>query len=280
MDISVDRGIKMWQQVVTILTSYGLDVVGALVTLIVGWIIAGRVQALVRRGLGRLPRFDPTLTSFFGNLARYVVIAVTIMAVLDQFGVETASLLAVFGAAGLAIGLALQGTLSNVAAGVMLLIFRPFKIGDYIEAAGLAGTVSAINLFITELTTPDNVQITAPNGQLWGAAVKNYSHHATRRVELVIGIAYEDDIDQALAAAAAVIEAEPSALSDPEPTLVVGELADSSVNLIIRVWCKNEDYCSMRSALIKAIKERNDQDGISIPFPQRSVHLVQTAAGA
>jgi small conductance mechanosensitive channel len=195
MDISVSRGVELWQQVVTILTTYGLDVVGALVTLIIGWIIAGRIKALVHRALGRVPRFDPTLTSFFGSLARYVVIAVTIVAVLDQFGVETASLLAVLGAAGLAIGLALQGTLSNVAAGVMLLTFRPFKIGDYVEAAGLAGTVTSINLFITEMTTPDNVQIIAPNGQMWGAAVKNYSHHATRRVELVIGIAYEDDID-------------------------------------------------------------------------------------
>ncbi len=280
MDISVSRGVELWGQVVTILTTYGLDVVGALVTLIIGWIIAGRVKALVHRALGRVPRFDPTLTSFFGSLARYVVIAVTIVAVLDQFGVETASLLAVLGAAGLAIGLALQGTLSNVAAGVMLLIFRPFKIGDYVEAAGLAGTVSAINLFITELTTPDNVQITAPNGQLWGAAVKNYSVHPTRRIELVVGIAYEDDIDSAIAAAGAVIEAEPNALHDPQPTIVVGELADSSVNLIIHAWSNRADYWSTRCALIKAIKERFDQDGISIPFPQRSVHLVQTAARA
>ena len=167
MDISVDRGVELWGQVLTVLATYGLDVVGALVTLIIGWIIAGRVSALVRRGLGRLPRFDPTLTSFFGNLARYVVIAVTIIAVLDQFGVETASLLAVFGAAGLAIGLALQGTLSNAAAGVMLLIFRPFKIGDYVEAAGIAGTVAAINLFVTELTTPTTCRSPRPTASCW-----------------------------------------------------------------------------------------------------------------
>lgn len=279
MEISVERGVELWEQVVTILTTYGLDVVGALITLIVGWIIAGRVQSLLRRWLGRMPRFDPTLTAFFSSLARYLVIAVTIMAVLDQFGVQTASLLAVFGAAGLAIGLALQGTLSNVAAGVMLLIFRPFKVGDYIEAAGLGGTVSAINLFITELTTPDNVQITAPNGQLWGAAVRNYSHHATRRVDLLIGIAYEDDIDRAIAATHAVIEADSRSLADPEPLVVVGELGDSSVNLIVRVWVNSADYWDTKFALLKTIKERFDAEGISIPYPQRTVHMVQPAAG-
>ena len=219
MQVSVQDGIELWEQVVAILTSYGLDVVGAIVTLIIGWIIAGRTQALVRRLLGRIPRIDHTLPGFFGSLARYVVLAVTIIAVLGQFGVETASLLAVFGAAGLAIGLALQGTLSNVAAGVMLLVFRPFKVGDYIEAGGLAGSVSAINLFVTELNTPDNVHITAPNGQLWGSAVKNYSHHTTRRIDLVLGIAYEDDIDKAFAAIRAVIDAEPTTLKNPEPTI-------------------------------------------------------------
>ena len=253
---------------------------GALVTLIIGWIIAGRFKALVHRALGRSPRFDPTLISLFGSLARYVVIAVTIVAVLNQVGVETASLLAVLGAVGLVIGLALQGTLSNVAAGVMLLIFRPFKIGDYVEAGGIAGGISANNLFVTELTTPDNVQITAPNGQLWGTAVKDYTLHPTRRIERVVGIAYEDDIDSAIAAAGAVIEAEPNALRDPQPSIVVGELADSSVNLIIRAWSNRADYWSTRCALIWAIKERFDQDGTSIPFPQRTVHMVQLGAGA
>ena len=278
MEISVERGVALWEQVSTILTTYGLDVVGALVTLILGWIIAGRVQSLLRRWLGRMPRFDPTLIGFFGGLERYVVLAVTIMAVLDQFGVQTASLLAVFGAAGLAIGLALQGTLSNVAAGMMLLVLRPFKVGDYIEAAGLAGTVSAINLFITELTTPDNVQITAPNGQLWGTAVRNYSHHTTRRVDLLVGIGYEDNIDRAIAATHSVIEADTRAMKDPEPMVMVGELSDSSVNLIVRVWVSSADYSPTKSGLLKAIKERFDAAGISIPFPQRSVHLVQAAA--
>ena len=215
---------------------------------------------------------------FFGSLVKYVIIAITIIAVLNRFGVETTSLVAVVGAAGLAIGLALQGTLSNVAAGVMLLLFRPFKVGDYIEAAGLAGTVKSISLFVTEMATPDNVQIIAPNAQLWGAAVKNFSFHETRRVDLLIGIAYEDDIDKAMAAIHAVVGADSRSHDDPAPMVAVAELADSSVNLTVRVWCQAGDYWGLKFDLTKAVKERLDAEGITIPFPQVQTHVTQVEA--
>jgi len=266
---------EVWQLVVELLTTYGLDVVGAVVILVVGWIAAGWIGGAVRRSLARFPKVDVTLQTFFASFARYVILIFTVLAVLSQFGVQTASLIAVFGAAGLAIGLALQGTLSNVAAGVMLLIFRPFKIGDFIEGAGLSGTVKGITLFVTELATPDNVQIVVPNSQLWGAAIKNYSHHPTRRVDLVVGIAYEDSIDKAMDAVRDVIVKDPRSLADPEPMIAVAELADSSVNLVVRVWCEAANYWGLKFDLTKAIKERLDAEGISIPFPQRTVHLVQ-----
>lgn len=262
------------RQLIAVVTTYGLDVIGAIAILIVGWIAAGWAHRAVGNALGRIKQFDQTLRSFAASVARYLVIIITILAVLSQFGIQTASLLAVFGAAGLAVGLALQGTLGNVAAGVMLLVFRPFKVGDYVEAGGLAGTVKSLSLFVTELTTADNVQILAPNGQIWGSAVKNYSFHATRRLDLGIGIGYEDDIDAAFAAIHAVIGGDGRVLGEPAAMVAVGELADSSVNLVIRVWCNAGDYWPLKFDLTKALKERFDAEGISIPFPQRSVHLV------
>ena len=199
------------------------------------------------------------------------------IAVLSQFGVETTSFIAVLGAAGLAVGLALQGTLSNVAAGVMLLLFRPFKIGDYIEGGGLAGTVKSISLFVTELATPDNVQIIAPNSQLWGSAIKNYSFHPTRRVEILIGIAYEDDIDKALAAIVDEVKKDSRVLADPAPMAAVTGLGDSSVNFTVRVWCNAADFWALKFDLTKKLKNRMDAENITIPYPQRTVHTVATA---
>ena len=270
MESSVNEA---YQGAVNLLTTYGLDVVGAIVTLIIGWMLAGWVQGAVSRGLGKIEKVDETLRGFFSSLAKYVVLAVVVIAVLNQFGVETTSLVAVLGAAGLAIGLALQGTLSNVAAGVMLLLFRPFKVGDFIEAAGITGSVKSIGLFVTELATADNVQIIAPNSQVWGTSVKNYSHHAQRRVDLVMGIAYEDNIDQAIAAINDVVKADERALTDPAPMVAVSELADSSVNLVVRVWCAGGDYWPLKFDLTKALKERFDAEGISIPYPQRQIHM-------
>ena len=273
----VDKSATEWADTaIGLITSYGLNVIGALIILIAGRIAARWVERMVRRALSRTGRIDTTLHSFFGDLSRWSVMIFTGFAVLSQFGIQTASVLTVFGAGALAIGLALQGTLSNVAAGVMLLIFRPFKIDDYVETAGHAGTVRALNLFVTELATPDNIQILIPNAQVWGQAVKNYSTNQTRRAEVVMGIAYDDDIGRAISSCEAVMAAEQRILKDPESSVIVSELADSSVNLLVRFWSQSGDYWQLRSDMTRALKERFDADGLSIPFPQRDVHLHQS----
>ncbi len=264
--------------VVALVTTYGLGVIGAIVILIVGFVIAGWVRGSVKKALSNFKRVDETLRGFFSSLAYYAVIVFTIIAVLSQFGVETTSFIAVLGAAGLAIGLALQGTLSNVAAGVMLLLFRPFKTGDYIEGGGLAGTVKSISLFVTELATPDNVQIIAPNSQLWGDAIKNYSFHPTRRVDIAIGIAYEDEIDKAIAAIVDEARKDSRVHADPEPLAAVTDLGDSSVNFTVRVWCNAGDYWPLKFDLTKNLKNRMDAEDITIPYPQRTLHTVAEAA--
>ena len=267
-------------QVVLLITTYGLDVVGAIAILIVGWIAAGWASRLIDRALGKSAKFDQTLRGFFASFVRYFVMTFTVLAVLSQFGVQTASLIAVFGAAGLAIGLALQGTLSNVAAGVMLLIFRPFKAGDFVEAGGQAGTIKGINLFVTEFATPDNVQILVPNAQIWGSAVKNYSFNPTRRIDLVVGIAYEDKIERGLTLAEQVANTDSRVHKDPAAFVAVTELADSSVNLLVRVWCDAGDYWGVKFDLTRALKEKFDQEGISIPYPQQTVHMLSQPVAA
>lgn len=265
---------------VSLITTYGLSVVGGIVILILGWIAAGWLSGMTRRALGKAKGVDATLQGFFASLVKWSVIGFTIIAVLNQFGVETTSLIAVFGAAGLAIGLALQGTLGNLAAGVMLLIFRPFKLGHYVEVAGHAGTVKEITLFTTELATPDNVQIIIPNGDIWNTAITNYSHHPTRRVDFTLGIAYDDDIGQAMEIIRTVIAADPRCHTEPEAQIVVGELADSSVNLIVRVWTDAGDYWPLKFDLTRRFKEALDAGGISIPFPQTDVWLHREEAPA
>lgn len=270
----------VWTVVMALITTYGLSVIGAIVILIAGFIIAGWVRRSVDRSLARFKRVDDTLRGFFSSLAYYAVIVFTLIAVLSQFGVQTTSFIAVLGAAGLAIGLALQGTLSNVAAGVMLLLFRPFRTGDYIEAGGLAGTVKGITLFVTELATPDNVQIIAPNSQIWGSAITNYSFHPTRRVDIVLGIAYEDDIDQALSAIVDEANRDSRVLADPAPMAAVTDLGDSSVNFVVRVWCNAADFWPLKFDLTKKLKNRMDAENITIPYPQRTMRMVGTAAAA
>jgi small conductance mechanosensitive channel len=264
-------------EVSALIATYGLSVIGAIVILLVGLWASGWAMRVTERGLLRTGKVDATLSHFFASLVKYGIVAFTLIAVLSEFGVQTASLIAVLGAAGLAIGLALQGTLGNVAAGVMLLLFRPFKVGDYIDAGGVAGTVKAITLFVTELATPDNVQIIAPNGQLWGQAIRNYSALPTRRVDFLIGIDYGDNIDTAMATVHRVSAADGRVHKDPAPFVVVGELGDSSVNLIVRLWVDAADYWGVKFDLTRAFKEQLEADGISIPFPQRDVHLHQAA---
>jgi small conductance mechanosensitive channel len=267
-------------EIQALVATYGLSVIGAIAVLIFGWIFAGLAAKAVRTALSKVPKVDETLRGFLASTVRYLVLIFTALAVLNQFGVQTTSIIAVLGAASLAIGLALQGTLSNVAAGVMLLLFRPFKVGDYVEAAGLAGTVKSITLFVTELATPDNVQILAPNSQIWGAAIKNYSFHDTRRVDLVLGISYEDDIDKAVGLVEKMAASDGRVHDEPAPMAVVGELADNSVNIVIRLWCNAGDYWPLKFDMTKALKQRMDAEGISIPYPQRTLHVVGSGSVA
>ncbi len=253
---------------------YLIDVVGAVVLLVAGWMIGGWVRRLIRRSLSRVKRVDVTLTAFLSNLARYLVLILVLVAVLAQFGVQTASILAVLGTIGLGVGLALQGTLSNIAAGVMLLLLRPFKIGDYIDASGAAGTVNEIGLFATLLTTYDGVFLAVPNGQVWNSAIKNYSRLPTRRLDVAIGVGYDDDLDKALAALLKLLEDDQRVLKDPGPQVMVLELGDSSVNLNLRCWTNAGDYWDLQFDLNKASKECVEAIGCTIPFPQRDIHLI------
>ncbi|AWZ03209.1 small-conductance mechanosensitive channel [Rhodobiaceae bacterium] len=251
---------------------HGLSIVGAVLILILGFWIAGRARAFTIKALDKPLNSDEMLKGFFGSIVRYLVIIATVLAVLGQFGVETTSLIAVLGAASLAIGLALQGTLSNVAAGVMLLVFRPFRVGQFVELNGMSGTVKDLTLFTTELATGDNVQIILPNSSVWGSPLKNYSAHPTRRVDMVYGIAYDADIDKAMSIIKAAIAADDRCHKAPEPLVVVGNLGDSSVDITTRVWCASADYWGLKFDLTKKIKEAFDAEGVDIPFPTRTVY--------
>lgn len=268
---------QMSQLAVPLITAWGMKVILAIVLLILGRWVAGMVRRGMRRGLKRA-QIDATLVPFLASLGYYAVMAMVLVAVLGVVGVQTASLVAVLGAAGLAIGLALQGTLSNLASGVMLLVFRPFGVGDYVEAGGNAGSVESIKLFTTVMNTPDNVRITVPNSAVWGGTVKNYSANETRRVDLVMGVDYGDDIGLAVRTITDIVVADSRVLADPAPQVAVAELGDSSVNIVVRPWCKGEDYWTVRFDLTRALKEGLETAGCSFPFPQTDVHLFQADA--
>ena len=249
------------------------NVLIALVILIVGFWIAGRIGAVVR-GIGKQhEKLDDTLFNFLGSLARYVVLAFVIIAVLNRFGVETTSIVALLGAAGLAVGLALQGAMSNLAAGVMLMIFRPYKVGDFIDAAGNFGNVEEITLFTTVLRTFDHQQIIIPNGKIWGEQIINHSHHPIRGVELTFGVSYDTDIDKAREVILGVFKAHPHILDDPEPVVVVSTLNDSSVDFAVRPFVNGEHWFDVRFTVPELVKKALDEAGIEIPFPHQKVIL-------
>lgn len=228
-------------------------------------------SGFVRNRIESLPElhenFDPMLARFVGSIARWAIIAFAGIFILGRFGIETTSLAAVVGAAGLAIGLALQGSLSNLAAGVMLVAFRPFKVGDYINAAGVSGTVDAVTLFTTELTTPDNVKIIVPNGDVFSSAITNFSHYDSRRCDLIFGVSYDSDLKAAEKILRDCIKADDRAHGDPEPFVKVTNLGDSSVDFTVRIWCNAADYWDLKFDLTRAVKEAFDKGGIDIPFP-------------
>lgn len=248
-----------------------MNVVFAAIILIVGFAIAGWVKRFVVDQGYKYEKLDDTLFVFAGSIVKYAIIAITVIAVLARFGVQTTSLVAVVGAAGLAIGLALQGTLSNVAAGVMLMLFRPFKIGQFIEAAGHSGTVKEITLFTTELATPDNVQIIVPNGAIWSGSIVNYSHHDTRRVDLVFGVGYGADLKKAEEVIVKTADDDDRAHEDPAIFCAVTSLGDSAVEFTLRVWCDAGDYFALKTDLTRDVKLALDKAEIDIPFPTRTI---------
>ncbi|MEX2502280.1 MAG: mechanosensitive ion channel domain-containing protein [Trueperaceae bacterium] len=254
-----------------------VNVLAAATILAVGWWVAGWVARTIARATSTNQHLDRTIASVFAKIARYAILIFTIVAVLNRFGVQTTSVVALLGAAGLAIGLALQGALANVASGVMLLGLRPFRLGDAVEIAGTVGAVEEIGLFATRLRTFDGVVVHQPNSRIWGTEIKNYSQAERRRADLIVGISYGDDIAQAVAIASEMLNADERVLRDPEPIIKVDSLGDSSVNLILRFWTLPADLFQTRWDLTRAVKERFDDGGISIPFPQRDLHLIQDA---
>ena len=268
-----DEVFSIANQLIVLITDYALDIVGALLLLIAGWVVAGWIEKHTGKVLKRIDRVDATLRSFVTNLVRYAILVLVMIAVFAQFGIQTTSIIAVLGAAGLAVGLALQGTLANIAAGVLLLFLRPFRVGESIDAGSIAGTVREIGLFSTELQTWDGIYLMVPNSQLASAAIQNYSRLPTRRLNLVVGISYTDDIDKALKVLSELLQNDERILDDPAHQVMVKELAESSVNINLRCWTNRENYWSLRFDLTKQAKQRLDEYDISIPFPQRDVHL-------
>lgn len=256
---------------------YGIKVIAALAILILGRWVARAVQKLLERVMVR-SNIDETLVRFACHLAYIALLAFFVLAALNQLGIQTTSFVAVLGAAGLAIGFALQGSLSNFAAGVLLIVFRPFKVGDFIEGGGVSGVVEEIQIFTTQLKSPDNKTIIIPNAKITGDNIVNYSAKDTRRVDLVIGVSYSDDLNKVKAVLESVLAADSRVLENPAPTIGVLELADNSVNLAVRPWTATANYWDVYFDLHKAIKERFDAEGISIPFPQRDLHVYQESS--
>lgn len=258
-------------------TVFGVKILAALAVFIIGRWVVKYLRRLVRRIMEKR-NVDATLTKFLTNLTYIALLTFVILAALGMLGIQTTSFIAVLGAAGLAIGLALQGSLSNFAAGVLMIIFRPFQVGDFIEGGGVAGTVEEVQIFTTKLVSPDNKTIIIPNAKLTGDNIINYSTKGTRRADMVFGIGYEDDIDKARTIIADVLSKDERVLKDPATKIAVSELGDSSVNFIARPWVKAEDYWNLIFDVTETIKKRFDAEGISIPFPQRDVHLYEHKA--
>jgi small conductance mechanosensitive channel len=258
-------------QIILNLGMFGMNVIGAITILILGRIAAGITKKVLIRVFSKT-KTDKAVSSFVANLSYFAVLIFAILAALAKFGIQTTSFVAVLGAAGLAIGLALQGALSNFAAGVMLLILRPFRIGDFIEGAGVAGTVKELDLFTTVLATVDNMKIMVPNAKLFGDVIKNVSGYDLRRIDLEIGIGYTSSIEKAKGILSSLMNDDPRILIDPPPEVAVSALRDSSVNIVFRPWVRRENYWDVRFDLMHRVKDSFDANGIEIPFPQQVVH--------
>ena len=252
--------------------AFGIDVVIALLIFFVGRIIIGilvRVMSAAMQKNG----VEKTLETFVNNLVRTALLIVVIIAAIGQLGIQTTSFIAIFGAAGLAVGLALQGSLSNFASGVLIVMFRPYKVGDFVEAAGISGSIEQVQILTTIFKTGDNKQVIVPNSQVMNSIITNYSANDTRRIDMVVGVSYDDDLDKVRKTLEEIVAADTRVLDDPAPQIAVSELADSSVNFILRPWCATSDYWSLKCDLTETIKKRFDKESISFPYPQQDVHL-------
>lgn len=270
-----------WQKLFDELQSTGVDLGLNLLAAVVIFYVGRLVARMLTKGVRKVmegQEVDPILVSFVTSLVHWGLMAFVIIAAITKLGVQTASLVALIGAAGLAVGLALQGSLANFAAGVLIVLFRPYRVGDYVEAAGVAGSVVQVQVLTTILRTPDNKEIIIPNGQIMSSIITNYNANDTRRIDLVFGVSYSDDLDKVRKIIEEAVAADSRILKEPQCQIAVSELADSSVNFVVRPWSKSEDYWAVRFDLIENVKKRFDKEGISIPFPQRDVHIYQQSA--
>lgn len=266
LDIAMELGME-----------YGLKLIAAIVVFLIGKMVANWVKKLVARVMNK-GGLDPIIVGFTSSIAYIAMMAFVIVAALGQLGIQTTSFIAILGAAGLAIGLALQGSLANFAAGFLMIIFRPFKVGDYIEGGGVSGTVQAIHIFTTTLTTPDNKTIIVPNANIGNNNITNYSTQATRRVDLTVGVAYDADLKEVRSILEDIVSKDERILKDPAHQIAVSELADNSVNFVFRLWVNSADYWDVFFDANETVKNRFDEAGIGIPFPQRDVHLYEHKA--
>ncbi len=270
-----------WNEVLEMIKTTGVEFGINLVTAIVIFYFGRMVVGLLMRGLNKMMQaqdVDKTLQTFVTNLVRMILLMFVIIAAISALGIQTTSFIAILGAAGLAIGLALQGSLSNFASGVLIVMFRPYKVGDFVEAAGISGSVEEVQILTTVLKTGDNKKVIVPNSQIMGSIITNYSANDRRRVDMVIGVSYDDDLDKVRGTLEQLVAADDRILDDPACTIAVSELADSSVNFVVRPWAKTADYWGVKFDLTEAIKKRFDKDGISFPFPQQDVHLYKKSA--
>ena len=265
-----------WNELLLLAQTKGIEFAINLVLAILIFYVGKFVVNLIVRGTAKVMQtqeVDKTLQTFICNLERMVLMVIVIIAAIGQLGIQTTSFIAIFGAAGLAVGLALQGSLSNFASGVLIVLFRPYKVGDFIEGAGVSGVVVEVQILTTVLKTGDNKQIVVPNGQIMNSIITNYSANDQRRVDMVVGVSYDDDLDKVRSTLRELIDADDRILDEPACTIAVSALADSSVNFVVRPWVKTADYWGVMFDMTEAIKKRFDQEGISFPFPQQDVHL-------
>jgi small conductance mechanosensitive channel len=268
--------IDIQQLIETYVLPWGINIVMAFAIFIVGKFIVSMLVKFTKKVMTKA-KVDTILVNFVASIINAILLLFVVIAALDQLGVETTSMIALIGAAGLAIGLALQGTLQNLASGVMLIIFRPFHDGDFIEVAGVSGVVEEIGIFTTTMRTGDNREIIIPNGEIFGGTITNYSKRATRRVDMVFGIGYDDDIKKAKDILNRILDEDERVLQDPAPLVAVAELADSSVNFNVRPWCATSEYWNVYFAIHEKVKLTFDAEGISIPYPQMDIHQDKAA---